>query len=480
MATAYYLNQYITTTLSVAGGITDSATTGIVIASTDSIECSKPGIALLSYADPLSTTTAEWITYTGINSSTKAFEGVTRGAEGFAAKAHDNGAAIAFPLSKSHINNLNSAVEIGGSATNILQGVLDEDDMASDSAVKGATQQSIKAYIKAYADNHANKSMYDNAIINGNFDVWQRGTSFTASANNDDVFTADRWNLISDGNDAVDVSQEAVTDLAGSSYAIKLDTETAKRYGIVQFIEAKDAQKFKGQTVSLSFKVKSANISALRATVLSWASTADSVTSDIVASWADTPTWATNWADNATPADLTVTSDWTTVKVEGIVLDEATVNNLALVIWTPNEETIGDIVYIAQVKLELGDTATTYQPRSFAEELRACQRYCYGMTTTSGTQHIAHGHANKTTEAYFDLHIPVTMRTSPTLTATATDWQIADETNAGIDCSELAFAYFCTNTVALKATVSGATQYRPYFLRGDTTSGRVLILSAEL
>jgi len=107
MANLLYANQYITTTLSVAGGIDDSQTTDIVLASTASIETGKPGMALLSYADPLDTSSAEWVEYTSINTSTKALVGVTRGSEGYSAKAHSNGAAIAFPLTESHINRIN-------------------------------------------------------------------------------------------------------------------------------------------------------------------------------------------------------------------------------------------------------------------------------------------------------------------------------------------------------------------------------------
>lgn len=247
--------------------------------------------------------------------------------------------------------------------TNYETNVTDDDDIPN------------KKYVDDNAGGGSSLGLYGQAIINGNFDVWQRATSFTASANNDDVYTADRWNLISDGNDILDVSQEAITDLPGSNYAIKLDVETAKRAGIVQFLEYRDAQKFKGKSVSISFAVKSANISAVRATVLSWASTADTITSDVVASWGDTPTWATNWADNATPGDLTVTSSWTTVKVENIAIDESTVNNLALVIWLPNEETIGDIIYISQVQMNEGATAATFCPKDFNTELINCFRY---------------------------------------------------------------------------------------------------------
>lgn len=108
MTNLLYANQYITTTLSVAGGINDSQTTGIVLASTASLDCAKPGMALATYSDPLDTSVAEWIEYTSINSSTKALEGVTRGSEGFSAKDHNNGAAIAFPLTESHINRINA------------------------------------------------------------------------------------------------------------------------------------------------------------------------------------------------------------------------------------------------------------------------------------------------------------------------------------------------------------------------------------
>jgi len=125
MATnAYFLNQYISTTLASVGGITDSATTGIILNSLTNIDYTKPGIACLSYTDPIDTSKAEWITYTSINNSTKELQGVTRGQEGYSAKAHDNGVTVAFPISESHINNLNTALIIGGSATNLAEGVI--------------------------------------------------------------------------------------------------------------------------------------------------------------------------------------------------------------------------------------------------------------------------------------------------------------------------------------------------------------------
>ncbi len=324
------------------------------------------------------------------------------------------------------------------------ENILDDDTMATASATTLATSESVKAYV----DNGTwlKDSILRQAIINGNFDVDQRVGPYTASRNNDDVYTLDRWNLISDGNDVFDVSQEAITDLPGSNYAIKLDVETAKRGGIVQFLEAKNAKKFKGKTVSISFAVKSANISALRATVLSWASTADSITSDVVGTWGATPTWATNWADNATPADLTVTSSWTTVKVEGIVLDESTVNNLALVIWTPNEETIGDIVYITQVQMNEGSKALPFMPKSFEEELDNCYRYCQPIAVSN--MRMIYYSANVLNFAYI---LPKPMRSAPTLAGSqveSTDFRIFN--TALTQTTDFALTLGQTNTTAIE------------------------------
>lgn len=105
MATVLYLNQYFTTTLNVGGGINNSQTTGIIISGVSGLDITKPGIALINYADPLNTTLAEWVEYSSINGSNE-LQGVVRGSEGFSAKSHANGVTVAFPLSESHINRI--------------------------------------------------------------------------------------------------------------------------------------------------------------------------------------------------------------------------------------------------------------------------------------------------------------------------------------------------------------------------------------
>jgi len=471
-----------------AAQLLSTATTGdaITFDDVDGIQ-NKPGVLVINRIDANKASTPsarEFISFTGTSGNTVLID--TRNVDGSGAtRTHAIGSIVEFISDAVWAQRIidQALVEHGTDGThsvaNMITGgsVKDEDDMASNSATALATQQSIKAYVDTQDTLYTNTNigMARQAIINGNFDVSQRGTTFVAGANNDDVYTLDRWNLISDGNDVLDVSQEAVTDLPGSNYAIKLDVETAKRAGIVQFIEAKDAQKFKGKSVSISFAVKSANISAIRATVLSWASTADSVTSDVVGTWAATPTWATNWADNATPADLTVTSSWTTVKVENIAIDEATVNNLALAIWLPNEETIGDIVYISQVQMNMGSVALPFQPKSFDEELRSCQRY-YWRSTSVNNDIVAFGMAISASQAKFLLPTVTNMRTKPTIDLGSL--YIADGVSTNLSVTVTCDSY--SNSIAwLNVGSISTTQFRPYYL-AIYNNGGYLGLIAEL
>ena len=98
---------------------------------------------------------------------------------------------------------------------------------------------------------------FRNRIINGEFGIAQRGTSFVSGANDDDSYNLDRWYVLSDGNDAVDITQETSTVPTNQLTAIALDVETAnKKFGIAQIIEQKNCVGLIGGNVTLSFKAK--------------------------------------------------------------------------------------------------------------------------------------------------------------------------------------------------------------------------------
>ncbi|MHA2265802.1 MAG: hypothetical protein ACXAEN_25710 [Candidatus Thorarchaeota archaeon] len=225
----------------------------------------------------------------------------------------------------------------------------------------------------------------NNLLVNGCCRVWQRGTSFTSAGtypNNDDVPLMDHIFLLSDGNDIVDVSQETSIIPTGAYSAIKLDTETAsKKFGLLFPVEARDAAQAIGSSVSLSFKARTTDLRVenLRAAILSWSSTADSITSDVVSVWAaegTNPTWAANWTAENTPSNLALTNAYQTFTVEDVDIDTASTANIAVFIWVDDTDLIAeDLIYISEVKLEIGSIATAFSYRAFVDELALCERY---------------------------------------------------------------------------------------------------------
>lgn len=225
----------------------------------------------------------------------------------------------------------------------------------------------------------ANALKSQNLLYNGNMNVWQRNTSATP---NDDVYSgADRWNFLAEANASWTVARDTDAPV-GSQYSMKLSNVTANNQcAIVQILENLDTKQLDDGTVSLSFwaKTTGTEIGALRAAILTWGSTADSVTSDVIGTWASdgtNPTWATNWTLENTPANLSLTASWQKFTIEGVAIDSATVNNLAVVIWV-NDGTItsGDDLWISQVQLNYGDKVAPFQFRSYTDELTRCQRY---------------------------------------------------------------------------------------------------------
>jgi len=220
-----------------------------------------------------------------------------------------------------------------------------------------------------------------NHLINGDFQVAQRATSFVASANNDDVYTLDRWNLLSDTNDVVDVTQSS-TAPTNQLYSIGLDVETVnKKFGIAQIIEQKNCVGLIGNAVTFSFKAKvsaTTKLDNVKAGIIAWSSTADAVTSDVVSAWAvegTNPTLASNLTFENTPANLSVTTSWATYSVSANI-DTSSTTNIIVFIWSDvTDTTAGDFLYITDVQLEQGSNATPFEHRSYADELARCQRY---------------------------------------------------------------------------------------------------------
>lgn len=226
-----------------------------------------------------------------------------------------------------------------------------------------------------------------NAIINGSFQVWQRGLGFTQAADN--VLTADRWVVL--GETAHwDVDQETINLPAGAYRGLRLTANgtTTSKVGILQVITGGDSRPIVGAgAASLSFDVlcpTSTGIgdnpsSGIRAAVLEWSGTEDTlgISRDIVNMWSvegTDPTLVTNWAYANTPSvDEHAQDDaWTRVEIENITITAGT-KNLAVFIWI-EDKTFGgtDAVRFANVQLVPGTLASNYQYRHLGQEVDLC------------------------------------------------------------------------------------------------------------
>ena len=334
---------------------------------------------------------------------------------------------------------------------------------------------------------------FRNRIINGEFGVAQRGTSFVSGANNDDSYNLDRWYVLSDGNDAVDITQETSTVPTNQLTAIALDVETAnKKFGIAQIIEQKNCIGLIGGNVTLSFKAKVSSTTKLdnvKAAVVAWSGTADTVTSDIISAWGaegTDPTLIANATFENTPANLSVTTSYATYTLTANV-DTASTKNLIVFIWSDvTDTTAGDFLYITDVQLEAGSTATDFERRPIGTELNLCQRYYQKRISDAYATGVV-GQAYTTAAAYGSVSFTQEMRASPNIGLASTG--SASNTISFMSSAATHPATIGT-IVAANIGVNGfqltATGYTSGFTAGNASvlyrngSGEVWNASAEL
>jgi hypothetical protein len=238
-----------------------------------------------------------------------------------------------------------------------------------------------------------------NAIINGGMDIWQRGTSFT---NPSTVYFADRWWLQISG--AMTFSQETTTVPVGAKNSIKVVAAAAQTFNINQPIETLNAIQYAGKTVTLSLQTQTSIVMPLTITLL-YSTTVDN---------APGGTWTTiaptsGGTFNGTVGSFTQNSATFSVP--------STAKSLMVFFGTNGLPSGGFTLYVGQIQLELGSTATTFSRAggSIGGELALCQRYYFRESGTTGQITTGFGVAYSTTNFYSAFKPKVTMRIIPTL-----------------------------------------------------------------
>ena len=240
-----------------------------------------------------------------------------------------------------------------------------------------------------------------NIILNGGFDIWQRGTSFTSTATNE--YSADRFRTEGYGHNTT-ISRQTFTPSQTDvpnypTYFCRIastSTVSAGEYwGFQQRVER--PQFISGNdTYTLSFWVKStAPVSAGAFTFGIASMTAES-----------SPALTTSW--QKVTATATIASSGSYVSIYIVRLGEGQGN------FT---------VDIADVQLEIGSVANSFERRNVAEELALCRRYFEkSAPSTSSLIDTSQGYVNvrdgtaSTLPRYYHRKYSVEKRATPTIT----------------------------------------------------------------
>jgi hypothetical protein len=262
-----------------------------------------------------------------------------------------------------------------------------------------------------------------NYIINGAFDIWQRGTSFTNLSTT--AFTADRWTMgRTSAHAGIDVTRS--TDAPqGFEYSIKIQRQAGNTLtGNIWFSQRFEGlgKQLAGQEITISFWAKlgaDASFTLVQPRFRSTSADAAATTYS-----ANNGTMNSGNPDYATiPQNITadLTTSWQRFSFSGTV--DALANMTQITIESLPSGTAGadDSIYYAGWQLEAGSVATPFRrnANSIQGELAACQRYYRRIQPGSGRE-MANGTMITTSIGRFYVAHAPTMRAGASITSGGT------------------------------------------------------------
>ena len=243
-------------------------------------------------------------------------------------------------------------------------------------------------------------SGFRNKIINGGFDIWQRGTNYTTAGGG--YGSADRWYSGFATGSFTQQSFALGNGIAGYEpqyFGRWTISSNSQNYELIQKLEG--VRSFAGQQITISFWARqTSGTVSVNGRWVQYFGTGGSPSSSVV----------TNFA-----VPLTVTGSWVRYQytinvpsISGKTIGTANDDSCWLSFQVVNTAT-GSLDFWG-VQVESGPQATPFEQRPYGTELALCQRYfvgaCQGWT----------GRIGGTTNAEMVGRFPVPMRATPTLT----------------------------------------------------------------
>ncbi len=335
-------------------------------------------------------------------------------------------------------------------------------------------------------------STFRNKIINGNFDIWQRGTTLAIATGNT-KYLADRWGTDVQGTSAATTYSQQLFTLGQSLvpnnpkyYARNVITNggDATNGKIVLFHPIEDVTVLSGRTVTLSFWAQSDAIRPIAISIGQVFGSGGSPSASV----------------NTFVAKLNLSTGWqkytvifTVPNIVGKTLGtDPNTSLLSLRFWmsagsASNTETstLGiqtGTFDIAQVQLEDNIVATNFEVRPISVEKPLCQRYCQVLDITGAASTMGYGLAATTTTANIGINMKASMRVIPVASlASIANWNLSDtQTATAITALASVASISSKDLLNLSVTVaSGLTQFRPYRLETLNASATPLVLDAD-
>ena len=314
-----------------------------------------------------------------------------------------------------------------------------------------------------------------NKFINGDFNIWQRGTTFNLGVA--DIYTVDRFMASADSNTGTPTLTRQTFTPGSAPVAgyeglyfprITLSSSNTAWY-MHQRIE--DVRTFAGQTVTFSFWAKSSSNQPIRAYVRQNFGSGGSanIDQDLAVG-----TLTTSWQRFTLTFTLASISG-KTIGTNPFLLIQ--LNNNSGVVASSTIDTWG-------WQLEAGSTATAFQTATgtIQGELAACQRYLPAFIGTNGFA----GWASSTGRTFITLKYPVTARTAPTgitIPTISGNFQIFNTGTAAGTPTSINFDFAGTDTADLYIDTTAGS---PTLVAGQggmfkiLTNGYILFTGCEL
>ena len=280
-----------------------------------------------------------------------------------------------------------------------------------------------------------------NLVINGAMQVAQRATS-SSSVTSGGYYACDRWRVANTSQGTWTISQ-STTAPSGFANSLKFDCTTADgttnasdQLGLDTRIESRDLVRLNygtssAQTITVSFHVRSNKTGTY---------TFEAYAQDPNRGFSKTYTIdsANTWEKKVItiPGDTAASTNFNDDNGIGFQIkwwlaagSTFTGGTYADNVWdantnanrvSPSNVNLADSTsnewYITGGQVEVGDTATEFEHRSYAEELRDCHRYFCKFVAQAQYANFAIGRSYNTTNGTSVMSTPEPMRALPTLT----------------------------------------------------------------